>query len=96
MIEDNQSIRHVSHRLPILLEMLLPSRSSNRISLLLANQDVYKRQVVLDDLIPADHLCRVVDAFVDTLEMDALGFVRAEPADTGRPGYCLLYTSRCV
>src|ERR1022692_3579370 len=43
--------------------------------------------VVLDDLIPADHLCRVVDAFVDTLEMDALGFVRAEPADTGRPGY---------
>jgi transposase len=43
--------------------------------------------VVLDDLISADHMCRVIDAFVDTLEMDALGFERAEPADTGRPGY---------
>ncbi len=43
--------------------------------------------VVLDDLIPADHSCRVIDAFVDTLKMDSLGFVRSEPADTGRPGY---------
>jgi transposase len=42
--------------------------------------------VVLDDLIPADHLCRGIDAFVDTLEMDAPGFLRAEPADTGRAG----------
>jgi transposase len=41
----------------------------------------------LDDLIPADHVCRVIEAFVDKLEMDELGFVRAEPADTGRPGY---------
>ena len=43
--------------------------------------------VVLDDLIPQDHLCRVVDAFVARLSMAALGFVRAEPAETGRPGY---------
>ncbi len=43
--------------------------------------------VVLDALIPADHSCRVIDAFVDTLKMDSLGFVRSEPADTGRPGY---------
>lgn len=43
--------------------------------------------IVLDDLIPTDHLCRVIDAFVDTLQMDNLGFVRAEAADTGRPGY---------
>ncbi len=43
--------------------------------------------VVLDDLIPADHVCRVIDAFVDGLEMAELGFERAEAADTGRPGY---------
>lgn len=41
----------------------------------------------LDDLIPADHVCRVVEAFVNKLDLGALGFVRAEPADTGRPGY---------
>jgi hypothetical protein len=25
--------------------------------------------VVLDDLVPADHICRVIDAFVDKLAM---------------------------
>src|ERR1700722_9961071 len=43
--------------------------------------------VVLDDLVPADHVCRVIDAFVDGLALDALGFERAEAAETGRPGY---------
>jgi transposase len=43
--------------------------------------------VVLDDLIPPDHLCRVIDAFVDGLAMGSLGFERAEAAETGRPGY---------
>jgi transposase len=42
--------------------------------------------VVLDDLVPADHVCRVIDAFVDRLEMARLGFERAEAAETGRPG----------
>jgi transposase len=41
----------------------------------------------LDELIPADHICRVIEAFVGKLDMEALGFVRAEPAETGRPGY---------
>jgi transposase len=41
----------------------------------------------LDDFVPADHVCRVIEAFVDKLEMGGLGFQRAEPADTGRPGY---------
>jgi transposase len=41
----------------------------------------------LDDLIPSDHVCRVIEAFVTKLDVAALGFVRAEPADTGRPGY---------
>jgi transposase len=43
--------------------------------------------VVLDDLIPADHVCRVLDAFVTSLAMADLGFERAEAAETGRPGY---------
>ena len=41
----------------------------------------------LDDLIPEDHLCRVIEAFVGRLDVAELGFVRAEPAETGRPGY---------
>jgi transposase len=43
--------------------------------------------VVLDDFVPADHVCRVIDAFVAKLEMSDLGFERAKAADTGRPGY---------
>jgi len=38
-------------------------------------------------LVPADHDCRVIDAFVDKLAMKELGFERAEAAGTGRPGY---------
>lgn len=41
----------------------------------------------LDDLVPVDHVCRVIEAFVGKLGMEELGFVRAEPAETGRPGY---------
>jgi transposase len=41
----------------------------------------------LDDLIPADHVCRVIEEFVGKLQMEELGFVRSEPAETGRPGY---------
>ncbi len=43
--------------------------------------------VVLDDLVPADHVCRVIDAFVCGLAMSELGFERAEAAETDRPGY---------
>jgi transposase len=43
--------------------------------------------VTLEELIPADHMCRVIEAFVNRLNMAKLGFVRAEPAETGRPGY---------
>lgn len=43
--------------------------------------------VSLEEFIPDDHFCRVIDAFVDRLEMQELGFVRAEAAETGRPGY---------
>jgi transposase len=43
--------------------------------------------VTLDELIPQDHVCRVMDAFVDRLDMVGLVFERAEPSETGRPGY---------
>lgn len=41
----------------------------------------------LEELIPGDHVCRVIEAFVNGLAMQELGFVRSEPAETGRPGY---------
>jgi transposase len=41
----------------------------------------------LEDWIADDNPVRAVDAFVDELDLAALGFVGAEPADTGRPAY---------
>jgi transposase len=41
----------------------------------------------LDDYIAEDNSIRIVDAFVDKLKLKELGFDRAEPSDTGRPGY---------
>jgi transposase len=41
----------------------------------------------LDDWIAQDNPVRVIDVFVDELDLGALGFERAEPAQTGRPGY---------
>ncbi|HKR47490.1 MAG TPA: IS1182 family transposase [Paraburkholderia sp.] len=43
--------------------------------------------LTLDELISVDHVCRVIEAFVNKLDVAGLGFLRAEPADTGRPGY---------
>lgn len=42
---------------------------------------------VLDDLVPPDHGCRVIDAFVAHLDLAALGFLKATPKATGRPPY---------
>jgi transposase len=41
----------------------------------------------IDDWIKPDALVRVIDAYVARLDTHALGFVRAQPAATGRPGY---------
>src|SRR5215471_15338874 len=43
--------------------------------------------VTLEELIPEDHVGRVIDAFVERQDMEGRGFVRAEAAETGRPGY---------
>jgi len=41
----------------------------------------------LDDFIGDENPARVIDAFVDQLDLLGLGFERAEPEATGRPGY---------
>jgi transposase len=42
----------------------------------------------LDDFIGEDNPVRIVDAFVDELDLRALGFNRAAPASTGLPTVC--------
>jgi len=41
----------------------------------------------LDDYIEAENPVRVVEVFVDGLDLDAPGFVGVDPAATGRPAY---------
>ena len=41
----------------------------------------------LEDYIAEDNAIRVVDAFIDRLDLKQLGFDRAEPSETGRPAY---------
>jgi transposase len=41
----------------------------------------------LEDYVPADSVVRVLDAYVDRVDVCGLGFVRGRPAATGRPGY---------
>ncbi len=42
---------------------------------------------VLDDFVTEDNAVRVIDVFVDELQLDALGFERVNAKQTGRPGY---------
>jgi transposase len=41
----------------------------------------------LDDHITENNPVRVIEAFVDELDLLTLGFVTAQPQTTGRPGY---------
>jgi transposase len=41
----------------------------------------------LEDWLAEDNAVRVIDVFVDELDLGGLGFGRAEPEATGRPGY---------
>jgi transposase len=41
----------------------------------------------LEDYVSADNAVRVIDAFVESLDLEELGFTRSIPADTGRPAY---------
>ena len=41
----------------------------------------------LDEFVTDDNPIRVIDAFVEELDLTALGFEGATPAETGRPSY---------
>jgi len=41
----------------------------------------------LDELIPEDHLVRVIEAYISLLDFEQLGFDKARPKATGRPSY---------
>ena len=41
----------------------------------------------VEDYIDEENPVRVIDAFVASLDMEALGFQKAKPAQTGRPAY---------
>lgn len=53
----------------------------------LSRQQVVLLPELLDDYITEENPVRFVDAFVDSLDLKALGFRRAEPEETGRPPY---------
>ena len=42
---------------------------------------------LLDDYVAEDNPVRVVDVFVEELDLTSLGFKRVQPAKTGRPAY---------
>jgi transposase len=44
-------------------------------------------QACPEDYVDADNPVRVIDAFIDELDLAGLGFARVQPAPTGRPGY---------
>src|SRR2546428_14187025 len=53
---------------------------------------VNRNQVILfpetvEDYITEDNSVRFIDAFVSGLDLAKLGFLRAQPAETGRPAY---------
>lgn len=41
----------------------------------------------LEELVPEDHLVRVIEAYVARLDLQVLGFSKAQPLKTGRPAY---------
>ena len=41
----------------------------------------------LDDYVAEDNPVRVIDVFIDELDLTGLGFEVVAPADTGRPAY---------
>lgn len=43
--------------------------------------------LTLEELVPEDHLVRVIEAYVARLDLQALGFSKAQPSRTGRPAY---------
>jgi transposase len=42
---------------------------------------------LLDDYVTEENPVRFIDAYVESLDLERLGFARAQPALTGRPAY---------
>jgi len=53
----------------------------------ISREQVALLPTAVEDYVGADSLPRMIDAFVKGLDLRQLGFVRSEPAHTGRPGY---------
>ena len=56
----------------------------------ITGQDRYQINMMpksLDDYVEEDNPCRVVDAFVNTLDLKSMGFKYAQPKDSGRPPF---------
>lgn len=54
----------------------------------LAGSDRYQASIVaLDDMVVQDSEARIVDAFVNTLDLEKIGISRTEPSYLGRPAY---------
>src|SRR5437016_12478863 len=56
------------------------------------SRGVTRNQVILfpesvEDYITEDNPVRFIDGFVSSLDLAELGFLRAQPAETGRPAY---------
>lgn len=49
--------------------------------------DVLLFPEAIDDYVTDDNSVRFIEAFVDNLDLEALGFSRTQPAHTGRPAY---------
>ena len=43
--------------------------------------------VSLEELVPDDHLVRVIEAYVGRLDLGVMGFGKVQPRKTGRPSY---------
>jgi transposase len=55
-----------------------------------AGESRYQRLLMgpsLDEIVGSEHPVRVIDAFTDTLDLNALGFSKVEAEATGRPPY---------
>ena len=55
-------------------------------------EGIHRHQMVmfpesLDEYIADDNPVRFIDAFIESLDLQSLGFERAVPAETGRPPY---------
>src|SRR5262245_28425221 len=52
-----------------------------------SREQLYLLPETIDDYVGAENPVRFLDAFVDQLDLAALGFAHATPAETGRPPY---------